>query len=85
MITGTQIRSARIALRWSVETLADRSGVSVRTIKRIEVFDTVPNSTLPNISAIRSALESAGIEFIGTPDDGPGIRIYSSSPKPSST
>jgi hypothetical protein len=26
--------------------------------------------------AIKNALESAGIEFIGTPDDGPGIRVY---------
>ena len=75
MITGTQIRSARAALRWSVESLADRSGVSVRTIKRMEVVDTVPNSTLPNINAIRFTLESAGIEFIGGPEDRPGIRI----------
>ena len=75
MITGAQIRSARAALRWSVEALADRSGVSVRTIKRMEVVDTVPNSTLPNINAIRFALEAAGIEFIGSPEDRPGIRI----------
>ena len=75
MITGAQIRSARTALRWSVETLADRSGVSARTIKRMEVADIVPNSTLPNINAIRFTLESAGIEFIGTPEDRPGIRI----------
>jgi hypothetical protein len=25
--------------------------------------------------SIKMALEAAGIEFIGTPDDGPGIRI----------
>ena len=77
MITGAQIRSARTALRWSVDSLADRSGVSVRTIKRMEVVDTVPNSTLPNINAIRLTFESAGIEFIGSQDDGPGIRIHS--------
>ena len=75
MLIATQIRLARTALRWSVESLADRSGVSVRTIKRMEVADTVPNSTLPNINAIRFTLESAGIEFIGSPEDRPGIRI----------
>ena len=26
--------------------------------------------------AIKSALEAAGIEFIGTPTDAPGIRIH---------
>jgi hypothetical protein len=25
--------------------------------------------------AVKIALEAAGIEFIGTPDDGPGIRV----------
>jgi hypothetical protein len=25
--------------------------------------------------SIKMALEAAGIEFIGTPDDGPGIRV----------
>jgi hypothetical protein len=29
------------------------------------------------LQALQKALEAAGIEFIGTPDDGPGIRIYS--------
>ncbi|WP_269812835.1 hypothetical protein [Pontibaca salina] len=32
-------------------------------------------STKANIQAIKSSLEAAGIEFIGTPEDGPGIRI----------
>lgn len=76
MITGSQIRSARHALKLSAEALANKSGVSVRTIKRMEVEDSVPKSTIPNLNAIQSALESAGIEFIGTPDDGPGIRIH---------
>jgi hypothetical protein len=28
----------------------------------------------PKPFSIKSALENAGIEFIGTPEDGPGIR-----------
>lgn len=75
MITGIQIRSARNALRMSVDQLSEVSGVSVRTIKRMEAEDGIPNSTRPNISAIETALTTAGIEFIGTPDDRPGIRI----------
>ena len=38
--------------------------------------DGTPNSTAANLAALETALEAAGIEFIGTPDDGPGIRIH---------
>lgn len=75
MIASSQIRAARVALRWSVEELAATSGVSIRTIKRMETADGVPNSTIPNLKSIKSAFEAAGIEFIGSPDDRPGIRI----------
>jgi len=75
MLTGMQIRSARAALRLSVEQLAAMSGVSARTIKRMEVEDGVPQSNRPNIEAVLVALQTAGIEFIGTPHDGPGIRL----------
>jgi predicted transcriptional regulator len=76
MLTGIQIRASRSALRWSVVELAERSGVSVRTIKRMEVQDLEPKSNMPNLRAVRLAFESAGIEFIGGPDDAPGIRIH---------
>ncbi len=57
-------------------TLAEISGVNSKTIRRIEAADGLPDSTVKTITQIKSALEAAGIEFIGTPDDGPGIRIY---------
>lgn len=75
MLTGIQIRAARGALRLSIEELAAITGVSARTIKRMEVEDGIPQSNRPNIEAIMTALEAAGIEFLGTPDDGPGIRL----------
>jgi len=75
MLTGSQVRVARHALKWSSEKLAQKSGVSSRTIKRIESENGVPNSNTPTLSALRLALEAAGIEFIGSPDDRPGIRI----------
>lgn len=76
MIASDQIRAARNALRWSVDELARRSGVSARTIKRMEAAEGIPNSNAPNIASLRATLEDAGIEFIGTPDDAPGIRIH---------
>jgi transcriptional regulator with XRE-family HTH domain len=75
MLTGLQIRSARGALRWSSEELASRSGVASRTIKRLEQADGVPPARAATLMDIQAALEAAGIEFIGTPNDGPGIRF----------
>jgi transcriptional regulator with XRE-family HTH domain len=75
MITGSQIRSARAALRWSVQELADRSGISIQTIKRLEVVEGIPQSRVQTLLDIKFALEAAGIEFIGTPMDRPGIRL----------
>ncbi len=74
--TGMQIRAARNALGWSIETLSGTTGVSMRTIIRYEDVDGVPRNRSGNLEKVVAALESAGIEFIGTPDDGPGIRIH---------
>jgi transcriptional regulator with XRE-family HTH domain len=74
--TGSQIRAARNALAWSLEALAEKSGVSIRTLIRYEAIDGVPPSRGGNLHTIITTLEAAGIEFIGTPDDAPGIRIH---------
>ncbi|MFD0982569.1 helix-turn-helix domain-containing protein [Tropicimonas aquimaris] len=79
-LCGVQIRAARGALRWSVEDLAERSGVSGSTIKRIEATEGAPKSTAPNLMAIRSTLEAEGIEFIGSLNDRPGIRMARAKP-----
>jgi len=76
MTTGLQIRCARAALRWSVQELAAKSKVSTSTIKRIEADDGRPNSTAANLAALCRALEDAGIAFVGTAEDGPGIRLF---------
>ena len=75
MIAGVQIRAARGILRWSLKDLAKASGVSLPTVQRIELQDGVPNTKAKTLLDIRNALEIAGIEFIGTPDDGPGVRL----------
>lgn len=71
---------ARNALRWSVRELAEHSAVSTSTINRAEADDEVPRITRVNLAALQATLEAAGIEFIGTPDDGPGIRIHRRQP-----
>lgn len=73
--TGPQLRAARNGLGWSIEHLSNSSGVSVRTIIRYEDVEGVPANRSGNLKALIATLEAAGIEFIGTPEDGPGIRI----------
>lgn len=73
---GAQLRAARNGLGWSIHQLAEYSGISVRTIIRYEDCAGVPATRAGNLDTLISKLESAGIEFIGTPEDGPGIRIH---------
>ena len=76
MLTGMQIRIARSALGWSVAKLASESLVSARTINRLETEKEDFAITPANLKMIRETLEAAGIEFIGAPDDGPGVRLW---------
>jgi hypothetical protein len=55
--------------------LASKSGVSVRTIIRFEQTDRIPPNRSSTLLDVQKALEAAGVEFIGTPEDGPGIRV----------
>ena len=82
MPTGQQIRMARSALKWSARELAKRTGLAMKTIQRIEATDGAPSSYSSTLTDLKACFESAGIEFIGTPEDGPGIRIRTSPPKP---
>ena len=76
MIAGAQMRAGRAALRWSIEDLAEKSGVGVRTIIRLEAADGISPSRTQTLLDIKAALEAEGIEFIGTPEEGPGIRLW---------
>jgi transcriptional regulator with XRE-family HTH domain len=75
MLSSAQIRAARALLRWSAQDLADGSGVGVATIRRIELAAGVPSSNARTLEHLRIALEAAGVEFVGTPDDRPGVRL----------
>jgi hypothetical protein len=41
----------------------------------VEASDGIPQCKTATVEKLVSALQAAGIEFIGSPDDGPGIRI----------
>ena len=76
MVTAEQIKMARSALDWSIERLSKETAVSSRTIMRIEDQSGVPSATKANLSLIVTTLEAAGIEFIGSPGEGPGVRLW---------
>jgi len=59
-----------------VSDLAKESGVSARTINRIEVEGGVEVATKANLKLIRETLEAAGVEFVGGLGDGPGVRLW---------
>lgn len=70
MITGLQIRMAMAALRWSLDDLAEKSGVSWKTAQRAARPDGIPSTSAQNLDAIERALAGAGIDF----SDG-GVRL----------
>lgn len=71
-ISGVQSKMARVALRLGVRELAKKSGVSPDTVSRLERGEDLKPST---ITAIRSALEAAGVEFIEENGGGAGVRL----------
>jgi transcriptional regulator with XRE-family HTH domain len=62
IISGAQIRAARILLRWSQAELSFQCGVSESSILRIERGALVPRESTREKIAL--ALLKAGIEFI---------------------
>ena len=75
MITSEQIRAARALTRITVSQLSGAAGVGVATIKRLEAVVGVPPAQARTLSALQRALESAGVEFIGSPTENPGVRL----------
>ena len=70
-----QVKAARSLLAWSQEELAGAADVSIPTIKRLEAQDGPLGGRDETGAKIRSALESAGIEFIDENGGGPGVRL----------
>jgi hypothetical protein len=71
VITGAQIRAARALLRWTSGRLGRRSNVQQGNIVKAESVDDVPDIPGADLQAIKTTLESAGVEFIG----GVGVKL----------
>jgi hypothetical protein len=51
----------------------DCQGVGSATIKRMESMSGVPSGHVRTLLALKSTLEAAGVEFLGSPESAPGV------------
>jgi transcriptional regulator with XRE-family HTH domain len=64
MITGTQMRAARALLGLDQRELAQKSGLSLPTIQRMESSDGVVRGNVDSLMKLVDALAASGIELI---------------------
>jgi transcriptional regulator with XRE-family HTH domain len=74
-VSVRQVKAARALLGWSQAVLAEASGISEPTIKRLEAAGGELGGLDATAEAIRVALEKAGVEFITRNGAGPGVRL----------
>lgn len=70
-----QIKAARALLGWSQDDLAQHSGISAPTVKRLEAADGDIGGRPETGEALVAALEKAGVEFIAENGGGAGVRL----------
>lgn len=73
LITGSQIRAGRGILNWSVRDLADRTGLSTGTLRRIEAHDDYNKGASQALLLIKDALSAAGVDFFVLPTGEAGV------------
>ena len=58
----------------TVAEMAKLAGIGFTTMVRLESADGVPAGNVKTLTAVKSAIEKAGIEFLGSPEEGAGVR-----------
>jgi len=85
MMTAAQLRAARALLGIDQKTLADRAGVSVPTIQRMEASQGNVRGVVETLTRVIEALEADGVELIGegavSSSGGRGVRLKETPPK----
>lgn len=86
MITGQQIKAARMLLGLEQRTLAELAGLSVPTIQRMESRKGIVGGAVDSLTKVVAAIESAGVELIAEGADskgsGRGVRLIEPAQKP---
>ncbi|RWO85320.1 helix-turn-helix transcriptional regulator [Mesorhizobium sp.] len=85
MITAAQMRAARALAGIDQKTLAERAGVSLPTIQRMEASDGVVRGVVDTLTKVIQALDEAGVELIGenqtSERGGRGVRLKPAVPR----
>jgi len=75
LITSSQIKAARAMTGLTVRALAEQSKIAFSTLVRLEsAGNSVPAGNIETLKKLTKTFEVAGIEFIGTPESGAGVR-----------
>jgi transcriptional regulator with XRE-family HTH domain len=86
MITAAQLRAARALLGIDQRELAQRCGLSLPTIQRMEASEGVIRGNVDSLVKLVDALAGAGIELIGegasSSGGGRGVRLKPSNGTP---
>jgi transcriptional regulator with XRE-family HTH domain len=79
MLTPAQLRAARALLNIDQRTLADRAGVSLPTIQRMEASEGYVRCVVDTLTKVVAALQAAGVELISensvSTSGGRGVRL----------
>ena len=75
MITGEQFRAARALLRLEQSEVAEVSGVSLPTIKRLEAASGPISANTGTRDALVRAFNQAGVVFVDDNGQGTGVRF----------
>jgi predicted transcriptional regulator len=81
MITAAQMRAARALIGMDQKTLAERAGISLPTVQRMEASEGVVRGVVDTLVKVIQALEEAGVVLIGdnqaSDGGGRGVRLKS--------
>jgi len=75
LITSSQIKAARAMTGLTVRSFAEKAEIAFSTMVRLEsAGDEIPAGNIETLKKLKKAFEAMGIEFIGTPESGAGVR-----------
>ena len=79
MITSSQLKAARALAGIDQKTLAERAGVSLPTIQRMEASDGIVRGVVDTLVKVIAALEASGVVLVSdnqpSETGGRGVRL----------